>query len=152
VLPYGNGAERTLADRNPGCSVVGLDFNRHGAAHLLRAAQEGIVFALRYGLDIMAGMGMGIRTVRAGDANMFRSPLFGETFAATTGAGVELFDTDGSQGAARGAGIGTGLFAGPAEAFRGLAAVRTIEPRKDLLQACADAYGKWGEALKKAMA
>lgn len=152
VLPYGNGAERTLGDRNPGCHVAGLDFNRHGAPHLLRAAQEGIVFALRYGLDIMAGMGLEIRTVRAGDANMFKSPLFGSCFASATGARVELFDTDGSQGAARGAGVGIGLYAKPADAFRGLAASRTVEPRRDLMQPYADAYGRWCEALRKALA
>jgi len=149
VLPYGNGAERTLDNANPGGAVVGLDFNRHGAAHLLRASQEGIVFALRHGLEIMAGMGMEAHTVRAGDANMFRSALFGECFASATGARVELFDTDGSQGAARGAGVGTRLYASPAEAFRGLAAVRTVEPRRELRQAYADAYGRWGEALRR---
>ena len=61
VLPYGNGAERTLENRNPGAGIAGLDFNRHGSAHLLRAAQEGIVFALQHGLEIMQGMGIGIR-------------------------------------------------------------------------------------------
>jgi len=100
----------------------------------------------------MAGMGVEVRTVRAGDANMFKSALFGDAFAAATGARVELFDTDGSQGAARGAGVGTGLYAGPSEALRGLAAVRVVEPRKDLLGAYADAYARWGEALRRVMA
>ncbi|MGE5598365.1 MAG: xylulokinase, partial [Bacteroidota bacterium] len=85
VLPYGNGAERTLDNKNPGASLHGLDLNLHTKAHLLRAAQEGVVFALRYGLDIMGGMGIGACVVRAGYANMFLSPLFTSVFASVTG-------------------------------------------------------------------
>ena len=110
VLPYGNGAERTLENRNPGASVLGLDFNRHGIPHLLRAGQEGIVYALNYGLRIMKGMGQDTRTIRAGHANMFLSPLFREAFATVTGARLELYETNGAQGAARGAGVGAGVY------------------------------------------
>ena len=120
VFPFGNGAERTLRNAAPGASVRGLDFNRHGRPHLLRAAQEGIVFALQYGLGIMRGMGIVPATVRAGQANLFLSPLFASTFATVTGCRVELYATDGAQGAARGAGVGAGVYAGPAEAFAGL--------------------------------
>ncbi len=122
ILPYGNGAERTLENRNIGASVHGWNFNIHKKAHFLRAAQEGIVFALQYGLEIMTGMGAKLKTVKAGNANMFLSPLFAEAFATTTGATVELYNTDGSQGAARGAGIGTGLYRGSEDAFVGLEA------------------------------
>jgi xylulokinase len=152
IIPYGNGAERTLENRNVGSAFLGLDFNRHGLPHVLRAAQEGIVFALRYGLAIMAGMGMEAKTVRAGNANMFLSPVFSEAFASTTGAHVELFSTDGSQGAARGAGLGAGVFKDEKAAFVGLTAVRTVEPNPKLAGAYRDAYGKWAEALKKALA
>ena len=38
----------------------------------------------------MRGMGAGVERVRAGKANMFLSPLFGEVFATVTGATVEL--------------------------------------------------------------
>jgi xylulokinase len=97
TLPFGNGAERVLENKQLGGSVHGLDFNRHSAAHLFRSAQEGIVFALNYGFDIMNHLGCRASTVRAGDANMFLSPLFGEAFAATTGATVELYNTDGAR-------------------------------------------------------
>ena len=123
VLPYGNGAERTLSNRDPGAAVVGLSFNRHTRAHLFRAAQEGIVFALNYGMDIMRGMGVDVKAVRAGRANMFLSPLFARAFADTSGAVVELFETDGAQGAARAAGVGAGIFPTLRRRLQGLRAV-----------------------------
>ncbi len=101
IFPFGNGAERILENRLPGASMQGLDFGIHGQGHLLRAGQEGIVFALAYGMDIMRNMGLRINRVRAGKANMFLSPLFREAFANATGAEIELYNTDGAQGAAR---------------------------------------------------
>jgi xylulokinase len=152
VLPYGNGAERTLGNRNPGASVLGLDFNRHGIPHLLRAGQEGIVFALVYGLSIMKGIGLKADTIRAGHANMFLSPLFREAFATVSGASVEMFETDGAQGAARGAGIGAGVYKGSREAFASLRPVQRAEPDKGKSAAYAEAYGRWTEALKRGLA
>jgi xylulokinase len=147
ILPYGNGAERTLENRNIGASVHGWNFNVHKRAHFLRAAQEGIVFALNYGLGIMRDMGIRLTTVRAGNANMFLSPLFAEAFATVTQATVELYNTDGSQGAARGAGIGAGIYKGPEDAFVGLQPVKTIEPNRNLAQAYQDAYERWENVL-----
>lgn len=147
ILPYGNGAERTLVNQNIGASVHGWNFNIHKKAHFLRAAQEGIVFALNYGLQIMRGMGTQMKTVKAGHANMFLSPLFAEAFATLTGATVELYNTDGSQGAARGAGIGAGIYSGPEEAFVGLEPVKTIEPNPKLAEAYAAAYANWEKVL-----
>jgi xylulokinase len=149
ILPYGNGAERTLENRNLGASVHGLNFNIHNRAHLLRAAQEGIVFALNYGLEIMRGVGVEARTVRAGNANMFLSPLFAQAFVTVTQSVVELYNTDGSQGAARGAGIGAGIYKGPEEAFVGLKPVRTIVPNKKLAQEYQQAYKNWKNILNQ---
>ncbi len=151
VLPYGNGAERTLENRNVGASIHGLDLNVHTRDHLLRASQEGIVFALNYGMDIMRAMGIGIEVVRAGMTNMFLSPLFREAFAATAGATLELFDTDGSVGAARGAGIGAGIYADFEEAFRGLERKLVVRPDRSLTGAYAEAYGRWRETLARTM-
>ena len=148
ILPYGNGAERTLENRNLGASIHDLNFNIHNRAHLLRAAQEGIVFALNYGMDIMRQAGVRIRTVRAGYANMFLSPLFAEAFATVTQSVVELYNTDGSQGAARGAGIGSGIYKRPEEAFVGLEPVKTIEPNDKLSTAYKNACEKWKSVLK----
>jgi xylulokinase len=148
ILPYGNGAERTLENRNIGASVHGWNFNVHKKAHFLRAAQEGIVFALNYGLGIMRDMGIQLKTVKAGNANMFLSPLFAEAFATVTEATVELYNTDGSQGAARGAGIGAGIYSGPEEAFVGLMPVKTIEPNQKLTSNYQEKYNRWKDILK----
>ncbi len=147
ILPYGNGAERTLENRNIGASIHGLNFNIHNKSHLLRAAQEGIVFALNYGLEIMRAVGVKIKTVRAGNANMFLSPLFAQAFATVTGSTVELYDTDGSQGAARGAGIGEGIYKGCDDAFIGLTPIRTIKPDCKLRATYLRAYEQWKDVL-----
>ncbi len=147
VLPFGNGAERTLENRTLGGSFAGIDFNRHGIPHLLRASQEGIVFALHHGLDIMRAMGVEARTVKAGNANMFLSPIFREAFSTVTGARVELYQTDGAQGAARGAGVGAGIYRSAREAFVGLTAAMTVEPDASKAQAYQEAYARWERVL-----
>jgi len=149
VLPYGNGAERTLENQDVGASIHGLNFNIHKKSHLLRASQEGIVFALNFGLDVMRKVGVGVKTIRAGYANMFLSPLFAQTFATVTKSVVELYNTDGSQGAARGAGLGAGIYRDEKDAFIGLAPVRKIEPDRKLTKACEQAYEKWKSVLKR---
>jgi xylulokinase len=151
LLPYGNGAERTLGNRDIGSAVRGLNFNVHERRHVARAAQEAVVFALNYGLDIMRGVGVEAGTVRAGHANMFLSPVFTEAFATVTGARVELTNTDGSQGAARGAGVGAGITGSLDEAFEGLQVIRTVEPNADLEAAYRDAYGRWVEVLEQVL-
>jgi len=148
ILPYGNGAERTLENKDIGASVYGLNFNTHNTSYLLRAAQEGIVFALNYGLEIMGGMDVQVRAVRAPNANMFLSPLFGKAFATVTQSVVELYNTDGSQGAARAAGIGAGIYKNVADAFVGLKPVKTVEPDEKLTPAYKQAYEKWENILK----
>jgi xylulokinase len=149
TIPYGNGAERSLENKLLGSSLHGLDFNLHNKAHLLRSAQEGIVFALNLGVDIMRSLGIEPKTVRAGDANMFLSPLFSEAFAAITGAVIELYNTDGAQGAARGAGVGAGVYKNTSEAFQGLHTIRTIEPDQQMQNTYKDAYQHWLQYLKK---
>ncbi len=148
VLPYGNGAERTLENRDIGASVHGLNFNRHSREHLLRAGQEGIVFAMKYGLDIMKQMNVETKTIYAGCANMFLSDVFCETFASVTGATVELYNTDGAQGAARGAGIGAGTYKDYEEAFVGFECVRKIEPDVKMQAAYKNAYENWRSKLE----
>ena len=149
VIPFGNGAERVLGNKEPGCSVHGLNFNTHSRAHLIRAAQEGIVFSFCYGCEIMRGMGMDIRTIHAGKANMFLSPIFRDTLAGTSGAAIELYDTDGSAGAARGAGMGAGIYGSVAEAFGTLERLQVIEPDAARSEEYLSAYSRWKEILNK---
>lgn len=146
-LPFGNGAERILENHDINAQLHGLNFNRHGLKHLLRAGQEGIVFALNYGFDVMRQMGMELRTVRAGKANMFLSPLFREAFCNLTGATIELYNTDGAQGAARGAGIGAGIYLNFDDAFQGLKSLETVTPNPSLMGAYEDAYHQWLNCL-----
>ena len=152
ILPFGNGAERMLENKETGCSICGVNFNLHGKQHIVRAAQEGIVFSFKYGIDIMEQMGIPVQKIHAGHANMFLSPIFRETLAGVTGAVIELYDTDGSVGAAKGAGIGAGVYKDNNEAFATLEKLEVIEPDVAQRTAYDDAYARWKSNLERAMA
>ena len=149
ILPYGNGAERSLEDRDIGASVHGLNFNTHRKEHFFRAGQEAVVFALRQGLAVMQDIGIRAERVRAGNTNLFQSSLFTRLFATVTGTTVQLYDTDNAQGAARGAGVGAGVYAGLEEAFRGLEAERTVEPDEALVDVYRNIYRDWEGILQR---
>ena len=149
IVPFGNGAERVLENKEIGCSVNGLNFNKHNKAHLVRAAQEGIVFSFCYGMEIMQQMGMDIKKIHAGKANMFLSPLFRNTLAGVSGATIELYDTDGSVGAAKGAGIGAGIYKDSNEAFASLDKLQVIEPDAAHREEYQAAYAAWKATLRK---
>ena len=142
VLPFGNGAERMLCNKERGCEFYGINFNVHTWKHLARAVQEGIAFSFKYGIDIMENMGMKVGVIRAGSANMFQSKIFRETLSSVTGALIELLDTDGAAGAARGAGIGAGVYKNRDEAFSSLRRVQLVEPSADRSQYL-EAYSEW---------
>ncbi len=148
VLPFGNGAERVLRNADPGCSILGLNFNLHDRRHILRAAQEGIVFSFMYGMEIMEGIGMQIKRIHAGKANMFLSPIFRDTLATVSGATIELYDTDGAAGAAKGAGIGAGIYRDNNEAFASLVKLDEIHPAADRTPVL-EAYSLWKQRLEK---
>ena len=145
ILPFGNGAERMLGNQDTGCSIHGVNFNRHGKAHLVRAAQEGIVFSFQYGIEIMEQMGIPVKMIHAGKANMFLSPIFRDTLAGVSGAVIELYDTDGSVGAAKGAGIGAGIYRDNNEAFATLEKLAVITPSHQ--EQYWAAYEKWKSNL-----
>jgi xylulokinase len=149
ILPFGNGAERVLENHELGCSLHGLNFNIHHRAHVLRAAQEGIAFAFKYGIEVMEQMGMEVKRIHAGNANMYLSPLFRQTLADVTGAVINLYDTDGSVGAARAAGIGVGIYRDYHEAFAALQQLETIEPEDGDVEATQEAYENWKEILSQ---
>lgn len=149
VIPFGNGAERVLQNKEVNCSIHGVNFLTHNKSHLLRAAQEGIVFSFMYGMEIMEEMGMPIRKIHAGHANMFLSPLFRNTLAGVSGATIELYDTDGSVGAAKGAGMGAGIYKDNSEAFASLEKIEVIEPVAADRAAYQEAYALWKERLMR---
>ncbi|MDR3625952.1 MAG: FGGY family carbohydrate kinase [Ignavibacteriaceae bacterium] len=151
VLPFGNGAERVLENKSIGCRFIGIDFNRHSISHVLRAVQEGIAFSFRYGIDIMKEMGLDIKIIRAGKANMFLSPVFSQTLANVTGASIELYDTDGSQGAARGAAYGAGFYKSFDDAFKSLNKTGEINPVITDVEKHLGAYELWLSRLNSTL-
>jgi xylulokinase len=148
ILPFGNGAERMLGNRDIGARINGINFNTHTNAHLFRAAQEGIVFSIRYGLDIMKETGIVPSVIRAGAANMFQSSIFREALSCISGTEIHLYNTDGSIGAARGAGIGCGYYKSAKEAFAGLKEVGITKPDKSKTGAYESAYSQWKKFLE----
>lgn len=147
VFPYGNGAERIFENSQPGASVHNLNFNIHNQGHLIRAAQEAIAFSFKYGMEIMENVGINTSVIRAGQSNMFLSPIFSQTLANISGAKIELYDTDGSQGAARAAAFGGGYFNSLDDAFGKMEKLKTIEPKKD--ERLEEAYENWKEKLSE---
>jgi xylulokinase len=146
ILPFGNGAERIFNNKIIGAQFLGLDFYTHDRSHVFRASQEGIAYAFRYGLDILRENGIYPSVIRAGMANMFLSDLFTEIFVNVTGVPVELYNNDGSVGAALGAGIGAGIFSSPKEAFSQILIQKTVEPNPD--SNYEGLYQEWNHVLK----
>jgi len=147
ILPFGNGAERMLENRQVGVHFHHIDLNLHTRAHIFRAEQEGIAFSFRYGLDIMRSNGLSPTVIRAGKANLFLSDLFLQAFVNSTGVPVELYENDGSVGAALGSGIGSKLFSEPAEAFSNIKSLQLVEPT--VTEVYEPAYQDWLSLLNK---
>lgn len=145
ILPFGNGAERMLNNKMVGAHIHNTDLNLHTRAHIFRAAQEGIAFAFRYGLDIMRENGMSPKIIRAGKANLFLSEVFTESFANATRVPVEIHQTDGSIGAALGAGIGANLFSAE-NAFLSKQPSKIIHPQPT--EQFEVAYHRWKNLLQ----
>ena len=147
ILPFGNGAERIFNNKIVGAHFTNIDLNKHTNAHFFRAAQEGIAFAFKYGFDIMHSNGMQPTMIRAGKANMFLSSVFSEVFVNTIGVPVELYDADGSVGAAKGAGIGVKFYSSAEEACTTQKSLAVIEPKDvNLYQ---ELYHDWYVSLLK---
>ena len=147
ILPFGNGAERMLNNQTIQAHLQNIDLNKHSAAHIFRAGQEGIAFAFRYGLDIMRENGLQPSVIRAGKANLFLSDVFAQAFVNTTNTPVELYDCDGSVGAAIGAGMGANIFANEKEAFIKMKRLQLIEPKEGKLHD--DLYLTWKQLLQQ---
>jgi len=148
MLPFGNGAERMLGNQDPGATIKNINFNIHTDAHLARAAQEGVAFSMQYGMEIMREIGINPSVIRAGMANMFLSPVFRDTLASISGSTIELYDTDGSVGAANGAGIGSGTFGSFQDAFENLNKMLVVEPGVLETSQVSEAYEKWKQILE----
>ncbi|RZJ35300.1 MAG: carbohydrate kinase, partial [Chryseobacterium sp.] len=147
VLPFGNGAERMLNNKYTGAQLTEIDLNLHNHADIFRAVQEGIACSFRYGLDIMREIGMKPSIIRAGKANLFLSEVFAQIFVDVTGVPVELFENDGSVGAALGAGIGSGIYKTYQEAFINQEKIALLEPKNS--NEYEIVYNEWNNLLFK---
>lgn len=148
ILPFGNGAERVLENQNIGAQISGLQFNTHGKAHVYRAVQEGIACSFKYGTEIMKKMGIGTKVIKAGKANLFLSDIFRQTLSDLTGATIELYNTDGAQGAARGAGVGLGYYQ-YSDAFSGLKCLSKTQPNPGNEAKTSSMYETWKGRLRE---
>ncbi|RZL53784.1 MAG: carbohydrate kinase, partial [Pedobacter sp.] len=147
VLPFGNGAERMLNNRYTGAQLSSINLNLHNQADIFRAVQEGIACSFRYGLDIMREIGMKPSIIRAGKANLFLSDLFAQIFVDVTGVPVELYENDGSVGAALGAGIGAKIYKTHEEAFINQEKIALLEPKNSSDYNIV--YNEWNNLLSK---
>jgi xylulokinase len=148
MLPFGNGAERVLQNKDIGSHIHGLQFNWHNKAHLFRAALEGIAFSFVYGIEVMNGLGMEISSMRVGNDNLFQSDVFSQTIATLMGGQIEMVETTGAIGAARAAGFTVGHFASVKEAMSGDQVIKTHVPQANVSDYKA-AYDVWKADLKK---
>jgi xylulokinase len=146
VLPFGNGAERMLENKMIDAHIENIDLNKHTKAHIFRAVQEGIAFAFRYGLDIMRENDLHPKIIRAGKANLFLSDVFIQSFVNATGVAVELYENDGSVGAALGAGIGAGIYKTNGDAYTNFRPLQKFEPTNTELYD--ELYNEWKKLLE----
>lgn len=146
--PFGNGVERIFNNRQAKSGIENLNFNIHQPAHLVRSACEGIVFAMNYGFDVIKSLGTSGEIVRAGKGNLFLSPVFREIFCNTTQAQLELYNTSGAEGAARGAAYGLGYYSSLKEAFENLERLECMEPDKELSSRYQEIYEQWKSNIK----
>jgi xylulokinase len=147
IIPFGNGAERMLGNKNTECIISGVNFNIHDSRHLLRAAQEGIAYSIRYGMEILNETGIDISVIRAGNANMFLSNVFRNILSSVTGTEIEIFDTDGAAGAARASGYGSGFYRSIDEAMKNLALISSVGPDMKTRQDYNSEYVEWKALL-----
>ena len=148
-LPFGNGSERIFENKLIGSHLLNLDFNKHETGHMLRAAVEGIIYALNLGFEMLSDLNINRNTIRAGNANLFLSDIFKTIFANVTDTPLEIFNTDGANGAARGAALGFGIFETMEEAFDDLQLLEVIEPNSELCTMYKESFEGWKETISK---
>ncbi|MCG9793402.1 xylulokinase [Flavobacterium algicola] len=147
MLPFGNGAERMLNNKDIGTRLVNINLNNHNKVHVCRAALEGIAFSFVYGMDILKGDGVAVNVMRAGNDNLFRSEIFSNTVATLIGHEIEIYNTTGAIGAARASGLHEGNFEQYGKLIMENDHVMTYMPFKDKAPYLA-AYQLWKNELE----
>ena len=147
-LPFGNGPERMLGNKNVGAHLLGLDLNRHNNTHVVRAGLEGIAFAFVYGMKVLKELGVDLSKIRVGNDNLFQSDVFSSTIATLTGATIEVHNTTGAVGAALAAGVAVGL-ADDVETAVGRQEVESVVRPGGHKKALEQAYENWASSLSR---
>jgi len=151
IVPFGNGAERILENRDTGVHIGNLQLNRHGQAHLVRAGLEGIAFSFVYGFEIMKEMGVKPDVIRVGNDNLFQSKIFAQTVTNLLDCPVEVVNTTGATGAARASAVATGVYSSLEEAMAGLQTVAIYRPGQ-FETATMEHYRRWVDYLERILA
>ena len=147
LIPFGNGAERMLNNREVGTRIVNLNLNNHGKGHLCRAALEGIAFSFVYGMEIMKSDGIEVNVMRAGNDNLFRSEIFSETVSTLIGYDIEIYNTTGAIGAARAGVLQKGDFETYGKVIMENDYIMSFEPLKNK-ETYKVAYQRWKKELE----
>ena len=147
LIPFGNGAERMLNNKEIGTRIVNMNLNNHHKGHICRAALEGIAFSFVYGIEILKSDGIDASVIRAGNDNLFRSEIFANTVATLIEQEIEIFNTTGAIGAARAANLHTGDFESFGKSIMDNDHVMTYMPFKDK-QPYIDAFKNWKKELE----
>jgi xylulokinase len=128
-LPHLAGERTPYMDPESKATFVGLTL-RHHRGHLIRAAMEGVVMALRQGLELMVELGVSVeRIVASGGAA--QNPLWLQLQADILNRPIYQTQTveAAAVGAALLAGVGVGVYADVLEACR-----QTVKWRDEVIQ------------------
>ena len=147
LIPFGNGAERMLNNKEIGTRIVNMNLNNHHKGHLCRAALEGIAFSFVYGMEILKSDGINPTVIRAGNDNLFRSEIFSNTVATLIGQEIEIYNTTGAIGAARAANLHTGDFKKFSKSIMDNDHIMTFLPFEDK-KPYSEAYNNWKKELE----
>ncbi|WP_299058861.1 FGGY family carbohydrate kinase [uncultured Polaribacter sp.] len=147
LIPFGNGAERMLNNKEIGTRIVNMNLNNHHKGHMCRAALEGIAFSFVYGMEILKSDGIKPSVIRAGNDNLFRSEIFANTVATLIEQEIEIYNTTGAIGAARAANLHNGDFKAFGKAIMDNDHVMTFMPFKDK-KPYLEAYKNWKKELE----
>jgi len=146
VIPFGNGAERMLNNKQTGAHIHNLQFHMHSRDHIVRAALEGIAFSFVYGIRLLQELGVDTNRIKVGNDNLFQSKVFSSSISNLLSCEIEMMDTTGAIGAAQASGIAIGAFESFGEAVSTVKRIKTFSPNNNT-EAYSDAYRKWENDL-----
>ena len=148
IIPFGNGAERMFNNQEIGSHVCNINLNIHQNSHLCRAALEGIAFSFVYGMDILKKDHTQVNVIRTGNDNLYQSEVFAQTVATLIQKEIEIYNTTGAIGAARGAGVASGSFSEVGTVLSNNDFIKTHQP-VTTNEPYVEAYHRWKQELKK---